>query len=46
MSDLFSLIQFNLITLGAALLIGVAAGRWMFAGAPAPEQPAEDETQP
>ena len=44
MSDLFNLIQFNLITLGAALLIGIAAGRWMFAGAP--EQAPQDETQP
>lgn len=31
MSAMLSLIQFNLVPLGIALLIGVAAGRWVFA---------------
>ena len=46
MSGLLNLIQFNLVTLGVALLIGVAAGRWMFRRPPAPEPGAEDATQP
>jgi hypothetical protein len=45
-SDVLSLAQFNLVTLGVALLIGVAAGRWMFRRPPDPEPPAEDQTQP
>ena len=46
MSGLFNLIQFNLVTLGVALLIGVAAGRWIFRRPPAPESGAQDATQP
>ena len=30
---MLALIQFNLVPLGAALLIGIATGRWMFAPA-------------
>ncbi|HYI64478.1 MAG TPA: hypothetical protein VEW71_06285 [Allosphingosinicella sp.] len=45
MSGLFNLIQFNLVTLGVALLIGVAAARWIFRRPPAPEPGSEDATQ-
>ena len=46
MSGLLDLVQFNLVTLGVALLIGVAAGRWMFAQPPAPEATPEDRPKP
>jgi hypothetical protein len=35
---MLALIQFNLVSLGVALLIGVATARWMFAPRP-PEEP-------
>lgn len=46
MSGLIDLLQFNLVTLGVALLIGVAAGRWIFRRPPASKSGAEDATQP
>lgn len=39
---MLSLIQSNLVPLGVALLIGVAAGRWIFAG-PAPTRDGDAE---
>lgn len=42
MSGLIDLIQFNVVTLGAAVLIGVAAARWLFRRPPAPEQRSEE----
>lgn len=33
---MLSLLQFNLIPLAIALLIGIAAGRWIFARRPPP----------
>jgi len=41
-SGLIDLIQFNAVTLGAAVLIGVAAARWMFRRPSAPEQTPEE----
>jgi hypothetical protein len=43
-SALLSLVTFNAVTLLVALLIGLAAGRWIFfrRPAPPPESPAED----
>jgi hypothetical protein len=46
MSGIFNLIQFHLVPLGVALLIGVAAGWWMFRRPPAARQAPEDEAQP
>lgn len=39
---MLSLAAFNLPMLAAALLIGIATGRWIFRGAPR-RQPSEDE---
>ena len=39
---MLALIQFNLVPLAIALLIGIATGRWMFAGRSAPRPEAED----
>ena len=43
MSGLLDLAQFNLATLGAALLIGIATARWMFRRPP-PAPPSSEET--
>jgi hypothetical protein len=41
--DLWSLLQFNLVPLGIALLAGIVAGRWMFSPPPdADDQPKQD----
>ena len=45
MSGFFDLAQFNLVTLGVVLLIGIAAGRWMFRRPPAAEPAREDQAQ-
>lgn len=45
MSGLFDLVQFNVIPLGIVLLIGIAAGRWMFRRPPAGPD-GEDQAQP
>lgn len=42
MSGLFDLALFNLVTLGVVVLIGIAAGRWMFKR-PAAAQPAQED---
>ena len=39
---MIALIQFNIVTLAAALLIGVATGWWVFARRPTPGRKAED----
>ncbi len=39
---MIALIQFNIVTLAAALLIGVATGWWVFARRPAAGRKAED----
>lgn len=36
---MLALIQFNLVTLGVALLIGLATGRWAFANRKAGDRP-------
>lgn len=42
---MLALIQFNLVPLAVALLIGIVTGRWMFAPRrPAPPPQAEDES--
>jgi|GEM_PF-4434770 len=41
---MLSLVEFNVVTLLVALLIGLAAGRWMFSKRP--EQKPEDPPQP
>jgi hypothetical protein len=43
---MLSLIQFNLITLVAALLIGVAAGRWAFARKRPADNPKPRDSDP
>ena len=42
---MLSLLQFDLPVLAAALLIGIATGRWMFRGRP-PRPQQEDEPSP
>jgi hypothetical protein len=39
---MLTLIQFNLVPLAVALLIGIATGRWMFARRAAPQPKAGD----
>ena len=45
MSGFLDLVRFNLVTLGVVLLIGIAAGRWMFRRPPAAEPVQEDQAQ-
>jgi hypothetical protein len=42
---MLTLVQFNLVTLLVALLIGAAAGRWAFAKRSASDQQPEDPTR-
>jgi hypothetical protein len=41
---MIALILFNLVPLGAALLIGVLTARWMFTRRPTPPGKTEDST--
>ena len=43
---MLSLVQFNVVTLLIALLIGVAAGRWIFAKRPGPAEQAPKDSPP
>jgi hypothetical protein len=42
---MLALVQFNLVTLAIALLIGVLTARWMFARRPTP-QPGPEDSNP
>lgn len=42
---MLALVEFNLVTLAVALLIGIATGRWMFARRAAPQPKTEDSNQ-
>jgi hypothetical protein len=43
---MLALIQFNLVPLAVALLIGIATGRWMFAARGAAPPPQAQDSNP